>query len=179
MAAVDRLPIQIWNDSPASRTVSVELLHNESSSSVVTQTKTLPPNGTLWLEIRSPGYLLKITDDQHRRRVRPSGCPLGCNPRPQIVDDDTGNNGSSEDRNEEHADASTVVPSIVVSRRSRAVRTSSGHTPLFQKHLAGFHPIKNRSQGRLHGGFAVTRLGERSPQASQDHGTVPALLRDR
>lgn len=61
--AGDRLPIQIWNDSPTNRTVSVELIHNKSHSSLVTHTETLPPNGTLRLEIRSPGYLLKVTDE--------------------------------------------------------------------------------------------------------------------
>ena len=60
--AKGRLPIQIWNDSPTNRTVSVELIHNESHSSPVTRTETLPPHGTLRLEIQSPGYLLKVTD---------------------------------------------------------------------------------------------------------------------
>ncbi|GCF16126.1 hypothetical protein Harman_40610 [Haloarcula mannanilytica] len=61
--AGDRFPIQIWNDSPTNRTVAVELIHNQSHSSLVTQTETLPPNGTVRLEIRSPGYLLKVTDE--------------------------------------------------------------------------------------------------------------------
>lgn len=61
--AGETFPIQIWNDSPMNRTISVELLHNGSHSSLVTQTETLPPNGTLRLEIRSPGYLLKVTDE--------------------------------------------------------------------------------------------------------------------
>ena len=57
------LPIQVWNASPVNQTVSVELIHNDSDSSVVTRTETLPPNGTLWLEIPSPGYLLTVTDE--------------------------------------------------------------------------------------------------------------------
>ncbi|WP_336337856.1 hypothetical protein [Haloarcula brevis] len=57
------LPIQVWNDSPANRTVSVALLHNASGSTVLTRTEPLPPNGTLRLEIRSPGYLLEVTDE--------------------------------------------------------------------------------------------------------------------
>lgn len=92
--AGDRLPIQIWNDSPASRTVSVELLHNESSSSVVTQTETLPPNGTLWLEIRSPGYLLKITDEstQTTGTYPVTTDHFDCNSRfAEVRIDDTGN----------------------------------------------------------------------------------------
>lgn len=92
--AGDRLPIQIWNDSPASRTVSVELLHNESSSSVVTQTETLPPSGTLWLEIRSPGYLLKITDEstQTTGTYPVTTDHFDCNSRfAEVRIDDTGN----------------------------------------------------------------------------------------
>lgn len=61
--AGDRLPVQIWNDSPMNRTLSVELRHNDSDSSLVTRTETLPPNGTLRLEIRSPGFLLEVTDE--------------------------------------------------------------------------------------------------------------------
>ena len=58
------LPIQVWNDSPTNRTVSVELIHNDSDSSLVTRTETLPPNGTLRLEIQSPaGYLFRVTDE--------------------------------------------------------------------------------------------------------------------
>ena len=60
----DGLPIQVWDDSPTDRAVSVELIHNDSDSSLVTRTETLPPNGTLRLEIRSPtGYLLRVTDE--------------------------------------------------------------------------------------------------------------------
>jgi len=57
------LPIQIWNASPTNRTVSVEIIHNDSDSSLLTRTETLPPNGTLRLEIPSPGYLLRVTDE--------------------------------------------------------------------------------------------------------------------
>jgi hypothetical protein len=58
------LPIQVWNDTPTNRTVSVELIHNDSDSSLVTPTEILPPNVTLRLEIRSPaGYLLRVTDE--------------------------------------------------------------------------------------------------------------------
>jgi|GEM_PF-3455547 len=57
------LPIRIWNDSPANRTVSLELRHNGSGSTVVSHTETLRPNGTIQLELHSPGFLLEVTDE--------------------------------------------------------------------------------------------------------------------
>lgn len=58
------LPVRVWNDNPERRTVSIELVHNRSGSTVVTRTETLPPSGTVRLEIRSPGgYLLNVADE--------------------------------------------------------------------------------------------------------------------
>ncbi|WP_424004436.1 hypothetical protein ACOZ4I_07170 [Haloarcula salina] len=61
--AGEGVPVQIWNDSPTNRTVTLEVMHNGSRSSLVTHTETLPPNGTLRLEFRSPGFLLEVTDE--------------------------------------------------------------------------------------------------------------------
>lgn len=57
------LPVRIWNDGPTNRTVSLELRHNESDSTVVSHTETLRPNGTLLLELHSGGFLLEVTDE--------------------------------------------------------------------------------------------------------------------
>lgn len=60
----DGLPLQIWNDNPERRTVSIELLHNRSDSTIVTRTVPLPRNAIIRLELRSPdGYLLRVTDE--------------------------------------------------------------------------------------------------------------------
>lgn len=59
----DGLPIQIWNAGPTERAVSIELIHNESDASLLNRTETLPPNGTVRIELRSStGYLLEVTD---------------------------------------------------------------------------------------------------------------------
>jgi len=59
----DGLPIRIWNDGPTNRTVSLELRHNESDSTVVSHTESLRSNGTVLLEVHSSGFLLEVTDE--------------------------------------------------------------------------------------------------------------------
>lgn len=56
--------IQVGNDSPSNRTVSLTLTHEESDSSLLDRTETLAPNGTVRIELRAPAdYLLEVTDD--------------------------------------------------------------------------------------------------------------------
>lgn len=60
----DGIPVRVWNDGQSARTVSIALRHNGSDSTIVRRTETLPPNGTLRVEILvQDRYLLAVTDE--------------------------------------------------------------------------------------------------------------------